>query len=316
MKCARCHQDNPLHAKFCLECGTPFTSTHETGPRGQSHADLQHALSEALEQQMATGEILRVIASSPSDVRPVFDTILDNATRLCEAHRGGLFLFDGEAYHAAAFPGAASALVEHHSRAPIRPGPHTALARILRELRPVHIDDVVADAAFAEGDPLRRAVVELEGMRTLLMVPLLKEGRLVGALAVHRREVRPFTDRQMDLLQTFAAQAVIAIENVRLFNETKEALEQQTATSEILRVIAHSPTDLQPVLDAMAESAARLCTAYDASIFRLDGDVLRLVAHHGPIPTSGLVVPATRSTVTGTRYLIGGSSRWPTSRPR
>src|SRR5262249_32870028 len=102
---------------------------------------------------------------------------------------------------------------------PIRPGPHTALARVLGELRPVHIEDVVADAAFAEGDPLRRAVVELEGMRTLLMVPLLKEGRLVGALSVYRREVRPFTDRQIGLMQTFAAQAVIAIENVRLFKE-------------------------------------------------------------------------------------------------
>ena len=137
-------------------------------------------LTETLEQQTATGEILRVISSSPGDVQPVFDTILDNATRLCEAQRGGLFLFDGEAYHAAAFRGAASALVEHHTSAPIRPGPHTALARVLRELGPVHIEDVLADTAYAEGDPLRRAVVELEGMRTLLMVPMLKEGRVVG----------------------------------------------------------------------------------------------------------------------------------------
>jgi GAF domain-containing protein len=179
---------------------------------------------EALEQQTATADILRAISGSPTDVQPVFDTILDNATRLCEAEHGAIFLFDGEAYHAAAFRGAASALVEHHRRAPIRPGPHTALAQLLRELRPVHIEDMRADAAFAEGDPLRRAVVELEGMRTLLVVPLLKEGRLVGAIGVHRREVRPFTNRQIGLLQTFAAQAVIAIENVRLFNETKEAL--------------------------------------------------------------------------------------------
>jgi two-component system, NtrC family, sensor kinase len=290
MKCPRCQHENRPQAKFCEECGIPCqgaspTAVSNAEPKSEVE-NLRRALSEALEQQMATGEILRVIASSPSDVRPVFDTILDNATRLCEAHRGGLFLFDGEAYHAAAFRGAASALVEHHSRAPIRPGPHTALARVLRELRPVHIDDVVADAAFAEGDPLRRAVVELEGMRTLLMVPLLKEGRLVGALAVHRREVRPFTDRQMDLLQTFAAQAVIAIENVRLSNETKEALEQQTATAEILRVIASSPTELQPVMDVVAGSAARFCGAPDTSIWRLEGELLRRAATQGRLPAS------------------------------
>ena len=257
---------------------------------------------EALEQQTATADILRVISSSPTDVQPVFDTILDNATRLCEAERGALFLFDGEAYHAAAFRGAASALVEHHMRAPIRPGPHTALARLVRELRPVHIEDMLADAAFAEGDPLRRAVVELEGMRTLLMVPLLKEGRLIGAIGVHRREVRPFTDRQIVLMQIFADQAVIAIENVRLFNETKEALEQQTATAEILRVISSSPTDLQPVMEAVAENAARVCGATDSSIFRLEGEHLRLVARHGSLPrplTIGDTLPVIRGYVTG-----------------
>jgi GAF domain-containing protein len=255
-------------------------------------------LTETLEQQTATGEILRVIASSPTDVQPVFDTILDNATRLCEAHRGALFLFDGEAYHAAAFRGAASALVEHHTRAPIRPGPHTALARVRREFRPVHIDDVLTDAAFAEGDPLRRAVVELEGMRTLLMVPLLKEGRFIGALAVHRREVRPFTDRQVGLMQTFAAQAVIAIENVRLFQELQEknralaeahaqvteSLEQQTATGEILRVISNSPTNTQPVFDAIVRSAARLCDGVFCNLFRFDGVLLHLVAAHNLSP--------------------------------
>ena len=257
---------------------------------------------EALEQQTATADILRVISSSPTDVQPVFDTILNNATRLCEAERGGLFLFDGEAYHAAAFRGAASALVEHHMRAPIRPGPHTALARLVRELRPVHIEDMLADAAFAEGDPLRRAVVELEGMRTLLVVPLLKEGRLIGAIGVHRREVRPFTDRHIVLMQIFADQAVIAIENVRLFNETKEGLEQQTATAEILRVISSSPTDLQPVMEAVAENAARVCGATDSSIFRLEGEHLRLVARHGSLhrPLAiGDTLPVTRDRVGG-----------------
>jgi GAF domain-containing protein len=264
---------------------------------------------ESLKQQTATADILRVIASSPTEVRPVFDTILDNATRLCEAQRGGLFLFDGEAYHAAAFRGAVSALVEHHTSAPIRPGPHTALARVLRELSPVHIEDVLADAAYAEGDPLRRAVVELEGIRTLLMVPMLKEGRVVGAVSVYRREVRPFTDRQISLLQTFATQAVIAIENVRLFTELEtrnreltESLEQQTATSEILRVIASSPTELQPVMEAVAENAARVCGATDSSIYRLEGEHLRLVARHGLLRrprTIGETFPISRGTVSG-----------------
>ena len=275
-------------------------------------------LTESLEQQTATGEVLQVISGSPTDVQPVFDTILDNATRLCEAHRGGLFLFDGDAYHAAAFRGAASALVEYHTRAPIRPGPHTALARVLRELRPVHIDDVFADAAFAEGDPLRRAVVELEGMRTLLMVPLLKEGRLVGALSVYRREVRPFADRQIGLLQTFADQAVIAIENVRLFQELdrrnrdlSEALEQQTATAEILRVISSSPTDIQPTFEAIAASAVRLCEANEGEVYRFDGRLIHMMAYHGGgsgarealaqiFPT-----PPSRGTITGRAILTG-----------
>src|SRR5262249_61727453 len=142
------------------------------------------------------------------------------------------------------------ALIEHHTQGPIRPGPRTALGRVIHERRPIHIHDVAADAA--EGDPMRRAVIELEGMRTLLMVPLLREARLVGALSVYRREVHPFTAKQIALVETFADQAVIAIENVRLFNETKEALEQQTATSEILSVISSSPTDVQPVFDAIA----------------------------------------------------------------
>jgi GAF domain-containing protein len=281
-------------------------------------------LAESLEQQTATAEILRVISTSPTDVQPVFDTILDSATRLCEAHRGTLFLFDGEAYNAVAFRGVAPAMIEHATRAPIRPGPHTALARVRRELRPVQIDDLLADPAFAEGDPVRRAVVEHEGMRTLLMVPLLKEGRLVGAIDVHRREVRPFTDSQIGLMQTFAAQAVIAIENVRLFTELQEknravteahaqvteALDQQTATSEILRVISSSPTDVQPVFDAIAENAARLCEAVFSSVILFENGQLTLGSARG-VDAAGIAAirrsfprPAARDSAVG-RAVLG-----------
>jgi GAF domain-containing protein len=249
----------------------------------------------------ATGEILRVIAGSPTDIQPVFETIFDNATRLCDAQRAGLFLFDGETYRAVAFRGANPALIEHHTQGLIRPGPRTALGRIVRELRPVHIHDVTADAA--DGDPVRRAVIELEGMRTLLMVPLLREARLVGALSLYRREVRPFTDEQIALLQTFADQAVIAIENVRLFKETKEALDRQTVTAEILRVIASSPTELQPVLDAIATNATLVCDAYDAVVFLREGDHLRPAAHHGPITITLQHTTLSRGSITETAIL-------------
>ena len=162
--------------------------------------------------------------------------------------------------------------------------------------------DITSEPAYEERDPLRVAWVELERIRTLLQVPLLRDGALVGVLAIYRREIRPFTDTQMRLLNTFADQAVIAIENVRLFNETKEALEQQTATGEILRVIASSPTDLQPVMQAVVENAARVCGAIDSSIFRLEGEHLRLMARHGPLRTSfaiGEPVPVRRDTVGG-----------------
>jgi GAF domain-containing protein len=245
-------------------------------------------LTEALEQQTATSEILRVIASSPTDLQPVFQTILDNAVHLCEAQNGAVFRFDDEVFRAVVWNNVSPALQAYIESTPIRPGRESSLRRVGLEKRAVHIPDMMADPECIVPEPYKE-----EGMRTNLAVPLLKENNLIGAIAIHRREVRPFTDPQIRLLETFASQAVIAIENVRLFQELQarnrdltEALEQQTATSEILRVIASSPTDLQPVLDAIVASTARVCSAEDAAVRLVDGDVLRLMAHVGPVPTT------------------------------
>jgi GAF domain-containing protein/anti-sigma regulatory factor (Ser/Thr protein kinase) len=236
-------------------------------------------LTEALEQQTATSAILRVIARSPNDLQPVFQTILDNAVRLCDAQNGAVFRFDGEVFRGVAWNNISQALQDYIRDTPIRPGRESALRRVGLEKRAVHIPDMLADPECVVPEPYRQ-----EGMRSNLAVPLLKENNLIGAIAIHRHEVKPFTDAQIKLLETFADQAVIAIENVRLFQELKESLEQQTATSEILGVIASSPTDIQPVLDVVAENAARLCEATDAQIVRLDGEVLRRVASYGSMP--------------------------------
>ena len=272
---------------------------------GRNLQALRRELKEALEQQAATSEILRVISSSPTDLPPVFQAILDNAVRLCEAQNGAVFRFDGEVFRAAVWNAVSPALQAYIESTPIRPGRESSLRRVGLEKRPVHIPDMLADPECIVPEPYRE-----EGMRTNLAVPLLKEGNLIGAIAIHRREVRPFTDKQIALLETFADQAVIAIENVRLFQELEvrnraltEALEQQTATSEILRVIANSPTDIQPVLDAVAESAARLCNALDAAIHLIDGESVRPVAHYGPVPLGQAHRPLTRGLPAGRAIL-------------
>ena len=248
---------------------------------------------EALEQQTATSEILRVIAASPTDVQPVFDTIVRSAVTLCDGLFSGLYQFDGELIR----PGAQhnytpEALEEMHRIFPTRPTRTLAVGRAILERAVVHIPDVDLDPEW-QHPALSRAI----GFRGGLFVPMLREGAPIGVVAVTRAEPGPFSDSEIELLKTFADQAVIAIENVRLFNETTEALERQTATADVLGIIAKSPTALQPVLDAIATSAARLCRAYDSTLLRLDGDTLRLVAHHGPIP-SAAVLPV-RGTVGG-----------------
>ena len=238
-----------------------------------AHARLFQEVTEALERERATGAILRVIASSPTTVDPVFDAILDSALRLCASPVGNLHLFDGESFRLVAHRGMASDFVEAW-RSPQRLGPHTGPVRAITEGRPVQILDLMADRAWEEREPIRIKAVEMLGARTALFVPMLKEGAPIGVIVVWRREVQAYSEGQIQLLSTFADQAVIALENVRLFTElggpeprADRGLEQQTATAEILRVISSSPTDLQPVMDDdRARTPRALCGAQSGSL--------------------------------------------------
>ncbi|TMK00032.1 MAG: GAF domain-containing protein, partial [Alphaproteobacteria bacterium] len=244
-------------------------------------------LSEALEQQTATSDVLRVISSSPGDLQPVFEAILANATRICGAKFGTLYLYDGDAFHAAAFHNAPPAFIEQRKRAPVRPGPDTSLGQAARTKQVAHILDSMERESYRRRDPFVVAGAELGGYRTIVSVPMLKEDKLIGVISIYRQEVRPFADKQIALVESFAAQAVIAIENTRLLNELRqrtadlgEALERQTATSEVLQVISTSPGDLEPVFQAMLENAVRICEASFGNLLLYDGDALRHVALH------------------------------------
>src|SRR5499425_1511324 len=259
-------------------------------------------LTETLDQQTATSEVLKVISRSAFELQPVLDTLVESATRLCSAERGYIMRLEGDQYHlAASYPafGKLEEFVRQHPLASDDRGSITG--RVALERRTIQIEDVLVDADYRLQEQQR-----IEGYRTLLGVPLLRDGIVIGVFALWRNKVERFTDKQIDLVTTFADQAVIAIENVRLFNELKESLEQQTATSEILGVIASSPTDIQPVLDAVAESAARLCSASDASIRLVEGNVLRLAAHQGPIPFfAASELPIDRNSASG-RAVVDG----------
>src|SRR5438552_5096888 len=243
---------------------------------------LEQRLAEALEQHAATSEILHAISSSPADLDFVFRMILANATRLCGASVATLWLFDGELLSSVAHQNASPEFAEYLAHARIRPSRETTTRRAALERKTVHVADLLSDPDYAPPEFQRK-----EKVRTVLSVPLLGQDTLVGVVTLWRREVRPFTDRQVALVETFADQAVIAIENVRLFTELQArnrdltiALDQQTATSEILQVISASPSDVQPVLDAVAKRAARLCEAPFARLLLVDGDVLRGMAEY------------------------------------
>jgi GAF domain-containing protein len=250
-------------------------------------------LSDSLEREKATSEVLGIISSSPSDLEPVFKTILANATRLCEATYGTLFLCEGEATRLVARHGAVPAALaaERPPGAVVRSGPKVALARAVSTRQTVHVPDRRASQAYLDRDPMAVAAVELGGIRTLVVVPMLKDDELVGVISIYRQEVRPFTDKQIALVTNFASQAVIAIENARLLNELRdrtaelsESLEQQTATSQVLGVISSSPGDLRPVFQTILANATRICGANFGFLYRYDGHLFHAEATQDVAP--------------------------------
>jgi len=253
------------------------------------NARLLNELRESLQQQTASAEVLKVISSSPGDLAPIFESMLANATRLCEAKFGNLFLCEENGFRYVAMHGAPSdyialgkplLLLSEH--------PHTPLAEAVRTKQPVHVADLSIERPYLERNPRIMALVDVAGARSILTVPMLKDNEVVGAIAIYRQEVRPFTDKQIELVKNFAAQAVIAIENARLLNELRQSLEQQTATADVLRVISSSPGDLEPVFQAMLENATRICEAKFGFLWLADCDGFRAVGLYGVPPALGV----------------------------
>src|SRR6516225_5661987 len=256
------------------------------------NARLLNEQRESLQQQTATSEVLQVISRSPSELLPVFDAILANATRLCDAKFGFLFLYEEDGLRAVAAHNVPPAFAEARNPAHlIRPAAGNPLREAIRTRQTIHNADLTLTRAYLERDPPAVDAVELGGIRTSIVIPMLKDNDLIGLIGIFRQEVRPFTDKQIELVKNFAAQAVIVIENTRLLNEVRqrtndltESLEQQTASSEGLRVISGSPGELEPVFQAILENATRICEAKFGVFWRAEGHGYRYVATHG-VPT-------------------------------
>jgi GAF domain-containing protein len=267
-------------------------------------------LAESLEQQTATSEVLGVISSSQGELESVFRTLLENATRLCAAKFGNLYLCEGDAFRTIAMHNVPPAFAEARRRDPlVHPEPSSALGRLRSSESVVHIADVTAEQGYAERQPRFVTMVELGGFRSMLAVPMLKERHLVGAIMIYRQETGNFSDKQIELVQNFAAQAVIAIENTRLLNELRErttdlteSLEQQIATSEVLGIISSSPGELQPVFQDILENAVRICKAKFGNLYLLEGDGFRTAAMYNAPPVyaearAGILHPSPNSAV-------------------
>jgi signal transduction histidine kinase/putative methionine-R-sulfoxide reductase with GAF domain len=286
----------------------------------ESYADLErkveqrtHELSEALEQQTATSEVLGAISSSQGDLQPVFETILAKAGPLCDAKFGNIYRLEGDSLRLVATHNTPAAFAEFRRKAPFRPDTESLIGRMVRTKAIVHVADAAQQEGYVNGtNPSLIASVDLGGVRTYLAVPMVRDGEMIGAITVYRQEVRTFTDKQIEMVANFAAQAVIAIENARLLRELRqrtddlaESLEQQTATSDVLQVISSSPGDLGPVFETVLQNATRLCEAKFGNLLLAEDAGFRIVASHGaPAPyqailqRSALVLPRTRGSAT------------------